>query len=67
MNFAANLRTALRARGWSPASLERASFIHRNQIQAYLSGSRLPSLENAKKIAEALSVSLDLLCGIEQQ
>lgn len=61
--FARNFRTARRTLGWDIATLEKRTGVHRNQLQAYENGRRLPNLVNACKIARALGMALEQLCG----
>ena len=56
--------TALRdKKGWSQAELADNSGVSRVMIGKYERGEAAPSIEAAKKIADALDVSLDYLVG----
>ena len=50
-------------RGWSQADLANESQVSRVMIGKYERGEAIPSIEAAKKIADALQVSLDYLVG----
>lgn len=51
------------AKGWSQTDLAEASGVSRVMIGKYERGEAVPSLDAAKKIADALEVSLDYLVG----
>jgi transcriptional regulator with XRE-family HTH domain len=56
--------TALRdEKGWSQAELADKSTVSRVMIGKYERGEAVPSIDAAKKIADALEVSLDNLVG----
>ena len=56
--------TALRdKKGWSQAELADNSGVSRVMIGKYERGEAVPSIDAAKKIADALNVSLDFLVG----
>ncbi len=56
--------TALRdKKGWSQAELADNSGVSRVMIGKYERGEAVPSIDAAKKIADALEVSLDNLVG----
>ncbi len=57
-----NLR---KEKGWSQTDLAKASNISREIIGKYERSEAVPSIEFAKRIAEALGVSLDYLAGKE--
>lgn len=56
----ANLR---KEKNWSQADLSNQSNVSREMISKYERGIAIPSVEAAKKIADALGVSLDYLVG----
>lgn len=56
----ANLR---KEKGWSQTDLANESEVSREMISKYERGLAIPSVDAAKKIADAFSVSLDYLVG----
>ena len=50
-------------KGWSQTDLAERSSVSRVMIGKYERGEAVPSIEAAKKIADALEVSLDYLVG----
>tara|TARA_R110002072_G_scaffold301172_1_gene480405 strand:- start:2461 stop:2799 length:339 start_codon:yes stop_codon:yes gene_type:complete len=56
----ANLR---KEKGWSQSDLANESGVSREMISKYERGLAIPSVDAAKKIADAFSVSLDYLVG----
>ena len=50
-------------RGWSQTDLAKASEVSREIIGKYERGGAVPSIEFAKRIADAFDVSLDYLVG----
>lgn len=59
-----NIITALRKeKDWSQADLANKSGVSREMIGKYERGEAVPSIEAAKKIADAFEVSLDYLVG----
>ena len=50
-------------KGWSQADLAQASQVSRVMIGKYERGETVPSIDAAKKIADAFQVSLDYLVG----
>lgn len=50
-------------KGWSQTDLANSSDVSRVMIGKYERGEAIPSIEAAKKIADALEVSLDYLVG----
>lgn len=50
-------------KGWSQTDLAEKSTVSRVMIGKYERGEAIPSIEAAKKIADALEVSLDYLVG----
>jgi len=56
----ANLR---KEKGWSQSDLANESGVSREMISKYERGIAIPSVDAAKKIADAFGVSLDYLVG----
>lgn len=54
-------------KGWAQKDLAEKSGISRVMIGKYERGEAVPSIEAAKKIADALEVSLDYLVGASSQ
>lgn len=52
-----------KAKDWSQTDLSGKSGVSREMIGKYESGEAVPSIEAAKKIADAFEVSLDYLVG----
>jgi len=64
MNKIAKIITELRKqKDWSQSDLARESNVSREIIGKYERGEAVPSIEFAKRIADALGVSLDYLVG----
>lgn len=63
MNFGYTLLKLRREKNWSQADLAKAANVSRVIIGRYERGEALPSIEVAKKIADAFKVSLDYLVG----
>lgn len=64
--FGRNLRTAREKKGWNQSKLGEEAGVQQSQISNYENTtSKTPSLETAYKLAEALGVSLDSLCGAD--
>jgi transcriptional regulator with XRE-family HTH domain len=64
MKNIANIITNLRKdKGWSQTDLARESSISREILGKYERGEAVPSIDFAKRIADALGVSLDYLVG----
>ena len=59
-NIITNLR---KEKDWSQADLANKSGVSREMIGKYERGEAVPSIEAAKKIADAFEVSLDYLVG----
>jgi transcriptional regulator with XRE-family HTH domain len=59
-NMIADLR---KKKGWSQTELATGSGVSREMIGKYERGEAVPSIEAAKKIADAFEVSLDYLVG----
>lgn len=62
--FAKRLREALEMREMKPIDLARKTKIGKSSISTYLAGEYLPKHENVYKIARALNVNPDWLCGM---
>ena len=59
-----NIIIALRKdKAWSQADLSKQSGVSREMVGKYERGEAVPSIEAAKKIADAFGVSLDYLVG----
>ena len=50
-------------KNWTQTDLAKAAFVSRVMIGKYERGEAIPSIEAAKKIADAFGVSLDYLIG----
>lgn len=61
--FAERLRQALKDRGMSQSELARRIGVCTPTVNQYLRKSKFPMMTTAVKIADALGVSLDWLCG----
>lgn len=64
--FAERLQYEMDRRGLEPKDFEELYDISASSIRSYLRFETLPTLETAYKIAIALNVSLDWLCGLNQ-
>lgn len=66
--FAKRLKEARQKKGWSQSELAKAAKTTATTVSKYEAGNETskPSLELAATFAQALEVSLDWLCGIEQ-
>jgi transcriptional regulator with XRE-family HTH domain len=67
MNFAVIIENLRKEKDWSQTELATKSGASRVMIGKYERGDAIPSLDAAKKIADALGVSLDYLVGEESQ
>lgn len=61
--FAERLRSVRELRGWSQAELAQAARLQSTAVSHFETGSRSPSFDNLKKLADALRVSTDYLLG----
>lgn len=61
--FGDRLALAIRKRGTTSVALGRAVNLSEQYISKYVVDDRIPTLEIAIRIADALDVSLDWLCG----
>jgi len=62
-NFDKIITSLRKQKGWSQIDLSNESSVSREMIGKYERGIATPSLEAAKKIADAFGVSLDYLVG----
>ncbi len=65
--FCKRLKKAMRAKGVKNYELAKRACISTVSIAFYRTGQRLPTLDNAFYIADALGVSLDWLCGLDDK
>jgi transcriptional regulator with XRE-family HTH domain len=63
-HFHQRLRMIRKARGMSQAELAKAAHINATQVAHFEGGNRLPSFENLRAIAIALSCTSDYLLGL---
>lgn len=63
MNTSKRMTDTRKEKGWSQTDLANESGVSREMIGKYERGEAVPSIEAAKKIADALGVSLDYLVG----
>jgi transcriptional regulator with XRE-family HTH domain len=66
MTFSERLKEARRIRDITQAELGKASGIDTSQIAHIEVGNRKPSLDNLRKLCEALNVSADYLLGLSE-
>lgn len=64
--FAERVKVELKRFKWGAYDLARATGLSPQGIDRLLKGEREPSLATAAKIAQALSVSLDVLAGLRE-
>jgi transcriptional regulator with XRE-family HTH domain len=62
-NIASIITNLRKDKGWSQTDLARESSISREILGKYERGEAIPSIDFAKRIADALGVSLDYLVG----
>lgn len=62
-NYAKIMADLRKEKGWSQTDLANKSGVSREMIGKYERAAAIPSLEAAKKIADAFEVSLDYLFG----
>lgn len=65
--FGERLKMARKKKGINAYVLEDLCGIGRNAIYEYEAGTRIPTLETARKISEYLGVSLDYLAGLSEK
>ncbi len=58
-----NLQTAREAKGWTQVKLAMEAEISQQSVTFYESGTRVPSLEVAQKLAKVLDTTIDYLIG----
>lgn len=58
-----NLQTAREAKGWTQVKLAMTTGISQQSITFYETGTRVPSLEVAQKLAKVLDTTIDYLIG----
>lgn len=63
--FPVRLQTVMKADCLDTFSLSRMLEVSESAIKGYLDGSMIPSIENATMLARKLDVSLNWLCGLE--
>lgn len=63
--FRDRLEELLRERGLDPKDLEDMNVISATQVKKYLDRENIPNLRTACRLAEFFDVSLDWLCGID--
>lgn len=63
MYVAERIKERRLALGWTQRELADKSGFHVSAISHYETGQRKPCLRNARRIAEALNVTIDDLCG----
>jgi transcriptional regulator with XRE-family HTH domain len=61
--FADRVKTARNVRGWSQSELADATKLQVSAISHFETGTRSPSFDNLRKIADALQVTTDYLIG----
>lgn len=61
--FAERVKAARTLRGWSQAELAEASKLQVSAVSHFETGTRSPSFDNLRKIADALQVTTDYLIG----
>lgn len=65
--FGERLKMVRKKKGINAYVLEDLCGIGRNAIYKYEAGTRIPTLETARKISECLGVSLDYLAGLSEK
>ena len=63
MSFAIQLIKARNARAWSAPELSRRAGVRHSLIYDFEADKRLPNLKTLLRLADALGVTLDWLCG----
>lgn len=65
--FARRLEDTLVSKGLDASDVEFAGVIgSENSIKAYINGYQIPNLRTAVRLAKYLNVSLDYLCGMDE-
>lgn len=65
--FPERLRAARETKGWSQTELAEHSGLQPSAISHFETGRRSPSFENLKRLADALSASIDFLLGRDDE
>lgn len=65
--FYIRLEQLLRERGLDPKDLEDCNVISATQVNNYLNRENIPNLRTACRLAEFFDVSLDWLCGLDDE
>ncbi len=58
-----NLKTAREAKGWTQVKLSMEAEISQQSVTYYETGTRVPSLEVAQRLAQVLDTTVDYLLG----
>ena len=58
-----NLKTAREAKGWTQVKLSMEAGISQQSVTYYETGTRVPSLEVAQRLAQVLDTTIDYLLG----
>lgn len=66
-DFGRRLKQARQQKEWTQKELSEKAGVSQNSLSAYENLGKIPSLEVGARIAEALDVSLDWLCGLSEQ
>lgn len=66
MNIGSNIMSLRKEKGWSQSDLAKAVGVSREIMGKYERNDTFPSIEVAKKIADALEASLDYLVGTSE-
>lgn len=62
-----NLQKAREAKGWTQVKLSMEVGISQQSVTYYETGTRIPSLEVAEKLAKTLGVTIDYLLGNDDE
>ena len=65
--FYLRLEQLMRERGLEPKDLEDCNVISATQVNNYLNRENIPNLRTACRLAEFFDVSLDWLCGLDNE
>lgn len=58
-----NLKTAREAKGWTQIKLSMEAGVSQQSVTYYETGTRIPSLEVAQRLAQVLDTTIDYLLG----